>query len=423
MIRTEIQTVAIPEIYKRFTDLVGDKHWKNRIAQLKQNIKANRFLADYIQSENSIAFQLEHLRELTSEFGTIPFWEVNNHSIYPAIGFAAQVLSIIDVSPQQFTVQLIRRIHGALKNPDDMRALRLELSAATHFSRRGLKISWPEMTGIGRFDLFIEGLGPKGLEVECKSISTNKGRKVHKQEVLEFYGLLWPHLEAKMKTLSTTGLSIVLTVPDRFPKDYDSRKKLAKQVGKQIVCGQSAAFSDGSILNITEFDTSRLEITQNTLNPEEIRAALDEITDTRNREAIVIGKMDGGALAFAVQSAKDDTLMKAIFDTLSDSVKKNQLSGIRGGMFLVELFGIDEEQIISIASQDKDPSLPPTALRLGVSKFLSNSSRNGVIGVGFLSKGSLLPEQGDFIDSGGGAYFFPNRESSLWLDDFNGLFS
>lgn len=422
MIQTEIQTAVIPEVYKRFTDVVGDKHWKNRVAQLKQNIKANRFLDDYIRSENSIAFQLDHLRELTLKFETVPSWEVNNRAIYPAAAFAAQVLSIIDVSPKQFAQQLIRRIHGALKKPDEMRALRLELRAAAHFAKRGLKISWPEMTGIGKFDLFIEELGPKGLEIECKSISTDKGRKVHRQEVLEFYGLLWPHFEVKRKTLCT-GLSVVLTVPERFPKEYNSRKELAKQVGKQIVCGQSAVFSDGSSLKIDEFDTNRLGFIPNTSNPKEIRAALDEITDTRNREALIIGTMAGGVLAFAVQSNQDDTFMKAVFDTLSDSVKKKQLSGVRGGMFLVELFGIDEEQIISIASQDKDPSLPSTALDLGASKFLSSPNRDGVIGVAFLSKGGLLPESDGFIDSRGGAYFFSNRESSLWSDDFSGLFS
>ena len=91
--------------------------------------------------------------------------------------------------------------------------------------------------------------------------------------------------------------------------------------------------------------------------------------------------------------------MKAIFDTLSDSAKR-QLSGTRGGMFLVGLHGIDGGQLISIASQDKDPSQSPTALGLGVIDFLSGTSRNHVIGLGFLSQTGLFPEQTSFVDSG-----------------------
>lgn len=421
MIRTELQTAEIPEIYKRFADAVGENYWRDRVALLKQNIKGNRFLVDHIRSENSIAYQLEDLRVLTLKFGTVPFWEFTNKAIYPAVSFAAQVLAIMDASPKQFVEQLKRRIHGALKNPEDMRALLLELSAATHFARRGLKISWPEMTKIGTFDLLIENLGPKGMEVECKSISTNKGRKVHKQEVLEFYGLLWPHLEAARRGLQS-GLSVVLTVPDRIPKEYKSRAELAKQVGKQIICGQSATLSDGSSLRIADFDVGRLGFIPDRLNPNETRTVIDEISYTHNQETMVIGTKAGGALAFTVQSAKDDTLIKAIFDTLSKSAR-NQLTGTRGGMFLVELFGLDGEQLISIASQDKDSSQSPTALRLGVSNFLSSPNREGVVGVGFLSKGNLFPEQGNLIDSGGSAYFFPNRASALWSDDFSGLFS
>lgn len=418
MTATEVQIWEIPEIYKRFAEVIGDNHWKNRIALLKQHIKGNKFLVDYIQRENSIAFQLEHLRELTTKFGTVPSWELNNQAIYPAASFAYQVLTIIDLSPKQFAEQLIRRIHGALKNPDDMRALLLELSAATHFVQRGLKVSWPELTGIGSFDLFIEELGSNGLELECKSISTNKGRKIHRQEVLDFYGLLWPHLQTTRKGLQT-GLSVVLTVPDRLPTDYKSRTELAKQVSKHVIFGQSTTLPDGSSLKIADFDIRQLDSFPSTSNPREARAVIDKISDTRNRETMIIRTKPGGALALTVQSAKDDTLIKAIFDTLG---AKKQLSGSRGGMFWVELFGIDAEQLISIASQDKDSSQPPTALRLGVSNFLSNPNRDAVIGVGFVSKSSLFPQQSGFIDSGGSAYFFPNRASSLWSDDFNGLF-
>lgn len=216
MILTEMRTEQIPEIYGKFSDIVGDSHWKKRITHLRQEMKGNRFLIDYIRRENSIAFQLDSLRELIVKFGSIPPWEINNHAIYPAVSFAAQSLSIMEASPRKLAEQFKRRIHGAIKRPDDMRGLRLEFAAATHFARRGLKVSWPEMSGIctsgvGTFDLLVEGLGPNGLEVECKLISEDKGRKIHKQEVLNFYALLWPHLEAVRKGL-TVGLSVVLTI-------------------------------------------------------------------------------------------------------------------------------------------------------------------------------------------------------------------
>ena len=421
MLLTELSTARIPHVYKQFAAVVGESHWRSRVVQLKQEIRGNRFLAKHLQHENALAYQFEHLRELTAKFGTFPSWETNNHAIYPAASFAAQVLSIMEVSSRQFAEQLRRRVHGAFKNPGDMRGLRLELSAATHFARRGRKLAWPEMTSKGTtFDLLVKDVGPHGLAVECKAISEDTGRKIHKREALDFYGLLWPHIQSTIKGLST-GLSAVLTVPGRLPTKHADRSALARQYGAVIFGGRGASLPDGSTIRVAEFDASLLGDIPSSTRPGEVRAAIDEVTKTSNRQAMVIGTHAGGVLALTVQSGSDDTFMKAVFDTLSDSASR-QLPRDRGGMFLVGFQGIDGGQLLSIAGQDQDVAQSPTALRRAVSRFLASSERDHVVGVGFLSESALMLEQEGLVESGGTAYYFPKRESSLWSEDFSGLF-
>ena len=417
---TELSTARIPEVYRQFAAVVGDGHWKNRVGQLKLEIRGNRFLAQHLQNENALAYQFERLRELTAKFGQIPQWEADNHAIYPAASFAAQVLSIMEVSPRQFAEQLRRRVHGAFKNPDDMRGLRLELSAATHFARRARRLAWPEMTGEGTFDLLVKDVGPHGLAVECKAISEDTGRKIPKREVLDFYGRLWPHLQPTIKGLST-GLSAVLTVPGRLPTKHADRLTLARQYGAAVFSGRDASLPDGSTIRVAEFDANLLGDIPSTNRPGEVRAVIDEVSKTYNRQAMVVGTHTGGALALTVQSRSDDKLMKAVFDKLSDSAKR-QLPGDRPGMFLVGFQGIDGGQLLSIAGQDQDVAQSPTALRLAVSRFLASSERDHVVGVGFLSESALMSEQEGLVESGGTAYYFPKRESSLWSEDFSGLF-
>ena len=166
---------------------------------------------------------------------------------------------------------------------------------------------------------------------------------------------------------------------------------------------------------------ARLGDIPSSTRPSEVRAAIDEVTETNNRQAMVIGTHAGGALALTVQSGSDDTFMKAVFDTLSDSAKR-QLSGVRGGMFLVGFHGIDGEQLLSVAGQDQDAAQSPTALRMAVSRFLASAGRDQVVGVGFLSESALAPVQDGLVESGGTAYYFPKRESPLWSEDFSGLF-
>jgi hypothetical protein len=278
------------------------------------------------------------------------------------------------------------------------------------------------LTQQGSVDLFIEDVGPQGLEVECKSISEDKGLKIHKREVLDFYGLLWPQLLSTRNGLNT-GLSAVLTLPNRLPSDYKSRLDLAKQFGMHIFGGKNATLADGTQIRVSEFDLSRLpQIQFDKLAPHEIRVVLDDVTSTSNRPTMLISTKSGGALALTVQSAKDDALMKVLFDTLSDSAAR-QFTGTKGGMFFAGFQGLEGSQLLSLAGQDSDATQTPTALRFAVSKFLASKERDHIIGVGFMSNSGLNPQGSSVIELSGAAYYFPKRESPHWSEDFSGMFS
>lgn len=337
------------------------------------------------------------------------------------MAFAAQALSIIDMSKPNQARQLVRRIHGALKNPDDMRALQLELATATHFTRRGYSVDWPEMDGTGCIDLVIDDLSASALEVECKSISEDKGRKIHKREAIDFYHLLAPKLNSMGNSLRV-GLAAVLTVNGRFPTSFKDRQQIAHAVSKNLLNGRSVTELSGASLRVSEFDPSLLGAIGSEGVPIITRAAVDQITQTNDREAIIAGRKSGGAIVFVVQSSDDDTLLPSIFDTIAKSANK-QLSKNRAGMFLVGLHGIKDESLVAIAEQDSDQNQPPTALRQHVSNFLSGQSRDHVVGVGFFSKSELKPDNAGHVVSSGSAYMFAKQESPFWNDDFLGLFN
>ena len=337
------------------------------------------------------------------------------------MAFSAQILSIAEASGSAQRTQLVRRVHGALKNPDDMRGLRLELTAATHFLRRGLDVQWPEMIGGGTMDLVIQGLGPQGLEIECKSISEDKGRKIHKRDALDFCSLIAPQLNDLGKGLKA-GVVAVLTLDGRMPGNFMDRKKLAQSVVRHVLSGASNCHLDGANLRIHEFDPALLGELGEDGHPVVSRDRVDSVTGTSNRQALIVGRKSGGAIVLVLQSTQDDSLLTYAFDTLSRSASR-QLSGKRAGMFLVGLEGLEAESLTELARQDSTGDQPPTALRVRVSDFLASQGRDHVVGVGFISKGALRSAAGGVTDSGGSAYVFPKRQSPFWHSDFSGLFS
>ncbi|MCP5268993.1 MAG: hypothetical protein H6943_08140 [Zoogloeaceae bacterium] len=421
MLQIELNVADIPAVFKRFADVIGERAWTHRARQMKGAIKGNSFLASFLHEENDIAFTLDRCGLLIAKYGQLPEIGEAVRLLYPAVSFAAQTLSMMDMTTKIEAERLRSRVRGAFANPDAMRAYRLELTVATHFVRRGWGIAWPEMMGRGEtFDLLATSPKGRELEVECKSISNNKGRNIHRREALDFHQLVERELTPLRKTLEV-GLAVILTVPKKLPTRVADRQALAKRILTRIHAGSGSRLDDGSDIRITQFDPKLVAHAVRTRDAGDLRSLVEALTGTINRESLLIGT-GKGAIVFVVQSAAEDGFMDETFKTLDDAARR-QLTRRRAGILIAGFDGLDGEQLISIAGQDNDPQQHPTALAIGVSRFLSSKSRDHVVGVGFLSRSSLRPMTPGVMDSGGAAYYFARRDSSMCHEDFDHLFS
>lgn len=403
-------------MYRRLASAIGAEHWQGAVARQEQAIRSNHFLGDYLRSEYAIAYQLDSLRRLAARFGTLPHAACNDPSIFPSLAFAAQVLGVLERCTVKQARAFVKRVRTAFSSSENMHGLRLELQAATHFARRGQRVAWHRVNNGGSFDLLIEDLGPSGLEVECKSISENKGRRIHRRDALEFWGELWRDMAGVAQNLRS-GLAVVLTVPYRLPIDIGERAALAREVVARIVAGSGATLGGGAEVRIESFDPAKIDAAKDKSH-KELRKAIDAATGTANREAAVYGTPAGGMLAFVMQSAVEDDVLDQVFATLDDSAAR-QFTRQRGALFWVALQGIDADQLLSLHEQDSDPGEQPTALRLGVSNFL-NRAPGHIVGVVFSSGNGLFPTADGSRNSGGATNFFLNEKSPLWHASFRG---
>jgi hypothetical protein len=425
-IATQVDLSRAARIFQGFCTVIEDKHWRKRVKQLIEHSKRNEFLRVYYASEYERAFQLEACSRLVEKYGTFPPGAIEAQGLMPAVAFMQQVLSLLDGLQPDKQRAFIGRIRGAFRNPDDMRALLLEFTVATHFTLRGNCVRWPELEASdvklqgATFDLFVEDLGSNGLEVECKSASHDKGRSIHRATAFAIYEQLRKELGDFAQRLKT-GLAVVVTLPDTVPGAPSEQVELAKRVHRQLVAGQSEAFDDGLRISVTDFEVSRLRDIELQTDSEDARAIVDDVTGTRNRSVLVMGRRNVGALLLVLQSSKDDGLLRAVFDTAKKAAR-SQLSGTRPGLLLLGFEGLEAEQLASLAQQDGDSTQAPTAARIAVSQFLSGDGRDHVVGVGFLSRSRLRRLGSRHFDSGGLTYYFENETSPLWLPAFRGLF-
>jgi len=424
MLEFQVRIEEMPRVFREFSDAVSEASWSKVVRNKRQHSQTNPFLREYYEREYIVAFQLAKCSELLTTYGKLP--EAELAQLHHACGFAAQTLSILENLPPKYRMAFAGRIRGALKNPDHMRGLLLELATATHFIRRGNHVLWPEFQAAGSsiagatYDLFIEDIGPNGLEVECKSVSDDKGRKFHQEELLALQQLVKRRLEPLLKSIKA-GITVILSVPDRLPKSHKELELLADRVRDQVLLSESKSFDDGSSVRVSDFDIALLKDMPMISNSPAVRAVIEKVTGTRNRNAMIIGRPNVGAIAFVPQSAQDDSVLGAAFETAADAAKR-QLTKTRPGLLVLGFDGMEAGLLRSIAEDDFDNPQKPTALRIGVSQFLSSESRDHVVGMGFVSRGTLTPQSDGALETGGSVYSFRKEESSLWHDDFNNIF-
>lgn len=410
-------TAQAPAVYRRFATAIGSEHWQGTVAKQEAAIRSNHFLRDYLRSEYAIAYQLEKLRVLVAAHGDVPRQACNDQSIFPALGFAAQVLGVLNQCTNKQARTFVRRVRTAFSSAENMHGLRLELQAATHFTRRGKPVSWHRSNNAGTFDLLVDDLGPSGLEVECKSISDDKGRRIHRLDALNFWGEVWQDIFTVPQHLRS-GMAIVLTVPYRLPADPEQRAALAREVVSQVVAGTSASLSGCVDLRVQNFRPEKVKAAL-AGDRQAMSTAIDVATGTINRQGVLYGTPGGGMLALVLQSAVQDDVLDQVFATLKDSASR-QFTGQRGALFWVGLQGLDAEQLKSLHEHDRDPDKRSTGLRLGVSDFLT-SAPDHIVGVVFGSRSGLHPAEDGSTDLGGVTNFFVKEVSLYWHYSFREL--
>jgi hypothetical protein len=422
MLTVEIRQEEIPTAFRRFCEIVGDRTWLDRADYIDAEIKRNPLLIDYLPKQNSLVLAFSKCSHAAAHNGNRLPWELTGDPLmFEAHIFSVQTLALIDAATKfskKRANSLISRVRDAFQYPTAIQALQLEARVATHFVRVGHSVYFPELgSGKERFDILNESLGPAGLEIECKAVTQDKGRKIHRGDAFEFFHLALPVIQTVACGL-TAGLAVVVTVPGRLqqPEEFEA---LVNAMTQQILVGESGTLQDGTHVRIIDFrpedlgDLKRPPSTQN-------RAAVARITGTDNRESIIYqAERCCGVVILVLQSAQPDSMLHEVFATLAESSGR-QLTGKRAGAFIGGFEGLGHKALLDTAINEGRGGTF-SALAWEASRFLEQPEFPHVVGIGFLSAtdNSELP---DADNPKGITYYFPKQTSPFWHPDYAGMF-
>jgi hypothetical protein len=218
----------------RFIALVGAERWFKRAEHLDAEQRKSpyrwKIVADYHWLEMAISFQAG---VLAKDGRLLP--ELTDELILAALNFAATTVEVhARLSPTGKQV-LEGRLRDALKAETGFAPVYLELDLAQKLMDGGCDVEFADMEGTARFDLLFSRGGFTG-EVECKSLSADAGRQIHRKDFYRFMDSISPALVAHMDLKRQEVL--VVTLEARLSPNTSHQAKLLEAA--------ASALSDGS---------------------------------------------------------------------------------------------------------------------------------------------------------------------------------
>lgn len=377
----------------RFLALVGEVAWFRRADHLEREAQASPFrwkiVADYHWLEMAISHQSD---VLTKRGSLVP--ELADGRARAALLFAAGVVEChahLSASGQR---TLLGRLKDGLSAETGYAALHLEIDLALRLMADGFDVAFPDMEGAGQFDIAFSREGFTG-EVECKSVSEDAGRQIHRKDFYRLMELLRPALDAQAERPAAEVL--VVTLPGRLSPNTLSQRDLARALAGMLrEGGPSRLKHAGAELIRQPFSECLQDVPMD--DSAAYYAACTEVFGANCHVAGQVG--EGRGCLVVLRSQRVDDPSKPVLEAMRKAA--TQFSGRRPGFIAVQFQGVEPADLM----------LPNLRRRMGVLSYAlyGHYGAAHVAATYFTGFGAVVAREGDI---GTPAFAIPNPRPSL----------
>jgi hypothetical protein len=238
------------------------------------------------------------------------------------------------------------RLEDGAKGEYGFRPLAYEMTMASRLSRSGYDLECIDLECIDREGQrrcdFLAVKGDMAFEIECKTTSPDKGRKIHRKNL----NLLSYELLPVAKQLLDSGGSHVLrlTIPDRLEKNRSELVNLRNIVTLAVRDGASL-----SHVGEAQYQVIKMERWP---EPDRLESAARELLEkvygsAGNRHIIAHLSPRYGLLAIGVESQRPDTVVETLADDIKDAA--DQCSRDRPAVIMIQLVEITPEELSELS--------------------------------------------------------------------------
>ncbi len=310
-----------------FLALAETERWKKRAVQFARDVTESPFLAKIVTHYHWLELALSTQLTIYETVGHLVREEVDLRSL-AALQFAGTVVEVHRRLSPVGQIALKGRIRDGLNADTGFAALHLEMQMAAFLLADGFSVEFPDLDGTGRYDIRFTKGETEG-EVECKSLSTDGGRKIHRKDFYRFIDALGPGIGAR--AAGGANEVLLVTVEDRLPADTPKQTAL-RAAAERILTQPGLDSLAGEFFTITRESYSKhLGSAPLSSEQEFYRACQNAFGDNCH----VSGAMnEAGVCLIVVRSRREDDHSKPHLEALKKAA--SQFSRTRPGFIAVQ---------------------------------------------------------------------------------------
>ena len=349
----EAVPAEIPIHMRHLIEITGWEPWKNRLKSLEAQLAIGPTMSFYLVERFGLELAFSeihtHLRQTAR-----PIWPPKSSDQVRFVSFLAMVTRTHHRLSAVGKNRLKGMLIGALKSDFGLGPLAFEMKTVARLMRKQFDVEFHDLEEGGGFDFLISKDNAE-IEIECKFITGDIGRKIHLKRLNQLTPFLMQEMEVLVQR-EHCGHLVRITIPDRLSGKIEQNQMIQELLAKLIAENRSVLKEKNHQLTLQEFDLEQSPFRR--LRPEEItmEVVAEFLSDTfqlPNANALINFRPRGGVTIVVVQSAQNDAVLKGLHKQLKEAAG-SQFSGDRPCSICCELADLSPEQLRSLGDAENE---------------------------------------------------------------------
>jgi hypothetical protein len=364
-LQTDVTPSALPALMRQVAGIANWQVWKRRVQELKRLEKGNPLWPTFVRERHSLEIAFCEAQQYIKNTGRCA-WPPRTAEEYRLYCFVTQVAQIYEKLGECGKSRLSGAIRSGLEKEFGLGPVAFEVKIAAHLASRGFDVDFHDLENGGGYDFLASSDGSK-IEVECKYISADIGRKIPRRKLYDLGGLLSPIMCRAVED-KHVGILLRVDLPDRLNGMKEQQQALASQI-KIALNNEIASETEACTISIERFDNSSSLFSAErgtTLTDDDIRGFC-KVMGFESGHTLFRWKPGKTAIVISFKSLRKDTVLAKILDRLKDDAKR-QFTRQLPALMCVHMADLSDKQLLDIAEVDKSESA--TGIRIVLSKLL-----------------------------------------------------